>query len=99
MIVVSCLGFAFGKWAEIFKIMSGETALDDSPLPLLFWVPFAVVGETFRHPVYLDSSFFFALMMSFSFLIFSFISFLPNPTSTNRSGLPDLQALRVPVKS
>lgn len=48
--------------------MSGETALDDSPLPLLFWVPFAVLGETFRHPVYLDSfsSFFFALMMSFS---------------------------------
>ena len=92
MIVVSCLGFAFGKWAEIFKIMSGETALDDSPLPLLFWVPFAVLGETFRHPVYLDSSFFFRV-------IFSFISFLPNPTSTNRSGLPDLQALRVPVKS
>lgn len=77
MIVVSCLGFAFGKWAEIFKIMSGETALDDSPLPLLFWVPFAVLGETFRHPVYLDSSFSFALLMSFSF--FSSISFIPNP--------------------
>lgn len=76
MIVVSCLGFAFGKWAEIFKIMSGETALDDSPLPLLFWVPFAVLGETFRHPVYLDSSFFFRVNdeLFFSYLLFHFIS-------------------------
>lgn len=61
-------GLLFGKWAEIFKLCPARQLSMMTPSLLLF-----VLGETFRHPVYLDSSssFFFRINDELFFFFFS----------------------------